>query len=151
ILGLGLMGASLGLALRAEGLAGAIAGYDSVAEVAERARERGAVDTAIATVGEAVAGAELVVLAGPVLGLRELLASLAPYAAPNAVVTDVGSTKAQVVAWAEELLPEPERFVGGHPMAGLEQSGVVAADPTLYHGCVWCLTPTGCTAEAALR
>jgi len=151
ILGLGLMGASLGMALRAGSLTGTVAGYDAVARVAERARGRGAVDAAYATVGEAIAGAELVVLAAPVLALRELLAALAPHVAPNAVVTDVGSTKAQVVTWAEEMLPAPECFVGGHPMAGREQSGVEAADPSLYRACVWCLTPTRRTAEAALR
>src|SRR5262249_30623211 len=80
-------------------------------------------DTVGATVGEAVARAELVVLAVPVLALRELLASLAPYAAPSAVVTDVGSTKAQVVAWAEELLPAPQRLVGRPPNAGRRAVG----------------------------
>src|SRR5262249_19103295 len=151
ILGLGLMGASLGLALRASGLAETVAGYDAAAGVAQRAYKRGAVDAAHATVAASVAGAELVVLAAPVLALRELLLALAGHVAPNAVITDVGSTKAQVVAWAEELLPEPERFVGGHPMTGRERSGVEAADPGLYRGCVWCLTPTGHTAETALR
>src|SRR5262249_41042788 len=136
ILGLGLMGASLGLALHAKELAGMVAGYDR-AQVAERARERGAVDLACMTVGEAVTGAELVVLAAPVLALRELLAALAPYLAATAVVTDVGSTKSQVVAWAMELLPAPECFIGGHPIGGGGQAGGGGAGPVLDPGRGW--------------
>jgi prephenate dehydrogenase len=151
ILGLGLMGASLGMALRAAGLSQSVAGYDAVAGVAERARALGAVDVASAGVADAVAGADLVVLAAPVLAIRSLLAQIAPYLVPHAIVTDVGSTKAEMVAWAGELLPAPERFVGGHPMAGREQSGVEAAESGLYRGCTWCLTPTPHTATAVLQ
>jgi prephenate dehydrogenase len=103
---------------------------------------------------EAVAGADLVVLAVPVLAMRELLESLAarsPQLATDALVTDLGSTKAQVVAWAEELLPAPERFVGGHPMAGSEEAGIEAAEQGLLRGCVWCLTPTARTSQATLH
>jgi prephenate dehydrogenase len=150
ILGLGLMGASMGLALRAAGAVRTIAGYDSAAGVAERARERGAVDIAATSPADAVAGSDLVVLAVPVLATRELLAAIAPRLAHSAVVTDLGSAKAQVVAWAEELLPDPSRFVGGHPMTGRERSGVAAAEPALYQGCVWCLTPGLRTSSDAL-
>lgn len=151
ILGLGLMGASLGMALRAGGIARVVAGYDAAADVAERARVRGAVDVACGTVAQALEGAELVVLAAPPLALRDLLRELGPQLAEQAVVTDVASTKAAVVSWAEELLPRPERFVGGHPMAGKEQSGIAAAEAALYRGCVWCLTPTARTAHDALE
>ncbi|MBF6589919.1 MAG: prephenate dehydrogenase/arogenate dehydrogenase family protein [Ktedonobacterales bacterium] len=152
ILGLGLMGASLGLALRTHAPARhSIAGYDAAPGVAARARALGAVDTPCQAVAEAVAGANLVVLAAPVLALRELLAAIAPHLAAGAVVTDLGSVKAAVVAWAEELLPDASRFVGGHPMTGRECSGVAAADPTLYRGHTWCLTPTARTAPLALR
>ncbi len=144
ILGLGLMGASLGLALRATGRI--VVGYDASPGVAERARERGAVDEAAATVAQAVASAQLVVLAAPVLAIRELLAAVGPHLLPAALVTDLGSTKAQVVAWAQELLGDPTRFLGGHPMTGRERSGVEAAESGLYQGCVWCLTPTTTTA-----
>jgi prephenate dehydrogenase len=172
ILGLGLMGGSLGLALRAvggasgaalkgrrtngalkggrAGVARVVAGYDAAPGVAERARARGAVDVACASVAEAVAGADLVVLAAPVLALRDLLRAIAPHLAPSAVVTDLGSTKAEVVGWAAESLPDPSCFVGGHPMAGSEWSGIEAADVDLYRACVWCLTPTPHTAPAAL-
>lgn len=150
LLGLGLMGASLGLALREAGAATEVAGYDAAPGVAVRARERGAITVACASVAEAVRGADLVVLAAPVLALRSLLADIAPHLGERALVTDVGSTKAQVRAWAAALLPWGVTFVGGHPMAGAERSGVEAADPSLYHGCVWCLTPTAETPPAAL-
>lgn len=151
ILGLGLMGASLGMALRAGELARSVAGYDAAPGVAQRACERGAVDQACATVAEAVTAASLVVLAAPVLTLRGLLAEAAPHLASRAIVTDLGSTKAEVTRWAEEALPNAARFVGGHPMAGSERSGVGAAKASLYRGCVWCLTPTARTSPGALR
>lgn len=151
ILGLGLMGASLGMALREGGIARRVAGYDAGEGVAARARERGAVEVACASVAEAVMGADLAVLAAPPLALRDLFAAMAPHLASDAVITDVASTKGMVTRWAEEVLPRPERFVGGHPMAGREMSGVEAADSTLYRGCVWCLTPTALTEGETLR
>jgi prephenate dehydrogenase len=92
----------------------------------------------------------LVVLAAPVLAERELLRALAPYLGPDALVTDLGSTKARIAAWALETLPTPSRFVGGHPMTGSERSGIDAADASLYEGAVWCLTPTATTDPAAV-
>lgn len=148
LVGLGLMGASLGMALRASGHT--VAGCDAAPGVATRARERGAVDVACWSVAEAVAGAQIVVLATPVLAMRDLLATLAPSLAPGAIVTDLGSAKAQVVAWAEASLPNRGHFVGGHPMTGRERSGVDAAERGLYAGCVWALTPTSHTAAEAL-
>lgn len=152
ILGLGLMGASLGMALRRAGLVapGGLAGYDAAPRAAERARERGAIERACATAAEAAAGAELVVLAAPVLATRELLDAIAPHLAADAIVSDLGSTKAAVAGWARELLPHPGRFVPAHPMAGRERSGVEAAEPELYAGCVWCLTPDEQTDPDAL-
>lgn len=150
ILGLGLMGGSLGLALRSAGIAAQVAGYDAGVGVAERAHAHGAIDEEANAPGDAVAGADFVVLAVPVLAERELLRALAPHLAPDALVTDLGSTKAQVVAWAAEILPEPGRFVGGHPMTGSERSGIVAADEQLYRGAVWCLTPTAGTRTDAV-
>ncbi|HEU5439583.1 MAG TPA: prephenate dehydrogenase/arogenate dehydrogenase family protein [Ktedonobacterales bacterium] len=150
ILGLGLMGGSLGLALHAHGAAETVAGYDALAGRAEQARERGAIDVAAASPGEAVRAADLVVLAAPVGATRDLLAASVPALAPHALVTDLGSTKRSVCAWAEALLPDPGCFVGGHPMAGREQSGIEAAVADLFAGAVWCLTPTPATDPAAL-
>lgn len=146
ILGLGLMGGSLGMALRESHLAATVAGYDANVDTAARAVAVGTVDAAATSPDKAVAGADLVVLAAPILALRELLAEIAPALSPSAVVTDLGSTKRQVVNWAQELLPDPSRFVGGHPMAGREQPGIDAATPDLFSGAVWCLTPSPITA-----
>ena len=142
ILGLGLMGASLGMALRQRGIARIVAGYDAEPGVAERARERGAVDLACASLAEAVAESDLVVLATPLLATRELLAEIALLLKAKTIITDLGSAKAEVVSWAEALLPAPGQFVGGHPMAGSERSGVEAAEADLYQNCVWYLTST---------
>ena len=151
VLGLGLMGGSLGLALREKGLAASIAGYDAAPGTAERAIARGAIDEACSSPVEAVAGADLIVLAAPVLAERELLAAIASSLSPAAIVTDLGSTKRQVVEWARELLPGPSRFVGGHPMAGREQSGIEAASAGLFQGAVWCLTPAPEADAGAVR
>lgn len=151
IIGLGLMGASLGMALRERGMARQVAGFDADPGVAERARERGAIDIACASIAEAVADSELVALATPLLAMRELLAEMAPLLAETTIVTDLGSVKAPVASWAESLLPVLGQFVGGHPMAGSEQSGVEAANGNLYRDCVWCLTPTDRTSTAALH
>ena len=150
ILGLGLMGASLGMALRDGGVAREVVGYDAAPGVSTRARERGAIQSACDTVAAAVKDCDVVVLATPLLAMRDLLAEVTPLLAPETVVTDLGSAKAAVVAWAEALLPSPGQFVAGHPMAGSEQSGVAAANRALYHGCTWLLTPTPHTSDAAL-
>ena len=150
ILGLGLMGASLGMALREQGVAREIVGYDAAPGVAVRARERGAIDAACETLSDAVRNSDLVILATPLLAMRDLLAEIAPLLAPETIITDLGSAKGAVVAWAESLLPSPGQFVAGHPMAGSEQSGVAAANRALYHGCTWLLTPTSRTSDAAL-
>ncbi|HEU4783186.1 MAG TPA: chorismate mutase [Ktedonobacterales bacterium] len=151
ILGLGLMGASLGMALRERGAARMVVGFDADPGVTERALERGAIDIACASVAEAVASSNLVALATPLLAMRELLAEIAPLLAETTIVTDLGSTKAEVISWADSLLSAPGKFVGGHPMAGSEQSGVEAANSSLFDGCVWCLTPTDYTATTALH
>jgi prephenate dehydrogenase len=128
-----------------------VAGFDADPGVTERARERGAIDVTCASVAEAVAGSELVALATPLLAMRELLAEMAPLLAERTIVTDLGSVKAPVASWEEALLPASGQFVGGHPMAGSEQSGVEAANSGLYRDCVWCLTPTDRTSMDALR
>jgi len=150
ILGLGLMGGSLGMALRRAGIGRVISGYDALPGRAERARALGAITTVAESPAAAVMGADLVVLGAPVLAIRELLGAIAPHLVPRAVVTDLGSTKAEVVRWARESLPDPSRFIAGHPMAGKERSGIEAAAADLFAGAVWCLTPDAGTAPDAL-
>lgn len=151
IVGLGLIGGSLGLALRQANAAEQVAGYDLGHGVCDRARRVGAIDQAYTALADAVRGAELIVLATPVGAMHALLQSMATLASPGAVITDVASTKSQVIRWAEELLPGNLSFVGGHPMAGKEISGVEAADPDLFRERIYCLTPTPKTASTALN
>ena len=151
IVGLGLIGGSMGLALRQGHAAQQVAGYDTGRGVSEQARRMGAIDQAHEALADAVRGAELIILATPVGAMRSLLQNMATMASPGAVITDVASTKDQVISWAEEFLPETLHFVGGHPMAGKEQSGVAAADPGLFLQRVYCLTPTPKTSPIALK
>ncbi len=142
VLGLGLIGGSLGLALRKAGVAKNIAGYDSNPDVTRHALARGAITHLCHTGEEAVQQADMVVLATPILALPALLERIAPVLKPGALVTDTASTKAQVLTWAQTLLPANVVFVGGHPMAGREHSGIEAAEEKLFEGCSYCLTPT---------
>jgi prephenate dehydrogenase len=137
LIGLGLIGGSLGMALRAAGLATHVAGYDrSTADLA-LAYERGAIDFMASSAVEAVFSADLVILATPVLAMQGLLAELAPALKAGAVVTDLASTKAAVTGWAREA---GVTFVGGHPMAGSEKSGMAAARLNLLRGAVYIVT-----------
>ncbi|HLI68419.1 MAG TPA: prephenate dehydrogenase/arogenate dehydrogenase family protein [Ktedonobacteraceae bacterium] len=151
IVGLGLIGGSLGLALHQAHAAQQITGYDLGRGVSDRARRIGAIDQVYTTLEDAVRGAELIILATPVGAMRALLQSMATMASSGAVITDVASTKNQVINWAEEFLPGNLYFVGGHPMAGKEVSGVESADPTLFQNRIYCLTPTKKTSPAALN
>nr|HET6902299.1 prephenate dehydrogenase/arogenate dehydrogenase family protein [Ktedonobacteraceae bacterium] len=139
IIGLGLIGGSVGLALHKAKAAQQVVGYDIGKGVSNQARKVGAIDQPCATLADAVRGAELVVLATPVGAMRSLLQALSPLVTPGAVLTDVASTKVQVISWAEEYLPANVAFVGGHPMTGKELSGVEAADATLFQGGIYCL------------
>ncbi|GER85889.1 prephenate dehydrogenase [Dictyobacter vulcani] len=150
IIGLGLIGGSIGLALKKANAAEQVVGYDQGRGVSERACKIGAIDQEYASMTEAVNRAELVILATPVGVVRDILQSIAPVLTAGTVVTDVSSTKTQVVSWAEEFLPTTVSFVGGHPMAGKEVSGVEVADPELFKSCIYCLTPTARTCSTAI-
>lgn len=154
ILGLGLMGGSLGLGLKRAWPAAMVAGYDVTPGVVARARARGAIDSPCASVADAIRGADLIVVAAPTLAaeglLREIGARWATLA-PGAVVTDLCSVKRPVVAWARALLGEPARFAGGHPMAGSERAGIDGADASLFLGARWVVTPEPETASDALE
>jgi prephenate dehydrogenase len=150
IIGLGLIGGSIGLALHKAKAAQQIAGYDLAKGVSNQARRIGAIDQPYSALADAVRGADLVILATPVGAMRSLLQEIAVSLSPGAVVTDVASTKVQVISWAEEFLPASVAFVGGHPMTGKELSGVQAADATLFQGRIYCLTPTSRTHSIAI-
>lgn len=146
VVGTGLIGASLGLALRKASAEVEVWGYDADPGAAAAARAAGALTSAAPSLAAAVAGARVVVLAVPT---DEIVAAAAAVAAlPGAAaVTDVGSAKEEIVAAATPLLGP--RFVGGHPMAGSERAGVAAARDDLFHGASWVLTPTEVTSERA--
>lgn len=151
IIGLGLIGGSIGLALHKAKAAQQVVGYDLGKGVSNQARKVGAIDQPFATLADAVRGADLVVLATSVGAMRALLQELSSTVTPGAVVTDVASTKVQVISWAEEYLPATVAFVGGHPMTGKELSGVEAADASLFQGRIYCLTPTPRTRPVAIN
>jgi prephenate dehydrogenase len=138
IVGLGLIGGSFGLALRKAGFSGRIIGVSSESALRE-ATARGVIGES-ASLEEAVPRADLVYLAQPIGRIVETLPALAPLLGPNTLVTDVGSTKRKIVACASAHLRNA-LFVGGHPMAGKEARGVAAADPDLFVGRPYFLTP----------
>jgi prephenate dehydrogenase len=148
IVGVGMVGGSLGMALRARGLAERVVGVARRAETVELAVRLGAVDEATMDLREGVAGADLVVLASPVLAMLELAERMAPALAVGCVVTDVGSTKSLLVERLPRLLPEGTYFVGGHPMAGSERGGVEAGQADLFEGATYLVTPAPGTPEA---
>ncbi len=142
IIGLGLIGGSLGLALKgANRQELELIGYARRPEVASLALNLGVVDRAELDLTRVVEGADLVVIATPPLAIKEILTQIAAHLPPQCVVTDTASIKAEVMKWAEECLPPRVNFVGGHPMAGKELAGLEAAEGGLFKGCVYCLTP----------
>jgi prephenate dehydrogenase len=142
IIGTGLIGGSLGLALRKKKFAGRIVGCDREAAL-EKARNRGVIDNGSTDPGDAVRGSQLVVLATPVLAILDLIDRIGPVLPAKTLLTDVGSTKSAVVERAVKVFGKGagKRFLAGHPMAGKESSGVDYADADLFQGAVWFLTP----------
>ena len=146
VIGTGLVGGSIGLALGA--LDHEIVGYDQDGDRLARASELGAISAAASSVKDAAEGAALVFVAVPVGAIVEVVTEALDAGA--ALVTDVGSVKGPVVAAVERARPDTcERFLGGHPMAGSEQDGVEGARPDLFAGAAWVLTPTRRTNEQA--
>ena len=141
IVGLGLLGGSWGLALKKAGFTGRIVGYARRAETRAQALLEGAVDEGFAEVTEAVQGADLVILATPVAVIFDHLERLKPHLSPRALVTDVGSTKRRICERAAELYVQRPLFLGGHPMAGKERSGLENADARLFENARYVLTP----------
>jgi cyclohexadieny/prephenate dehydrogenase len=149
IIGLGLLGGSIGLAIRARALPITTTGWDRDAAVRARAAARGLADTICETPEAAVAGADLVILCVPVGAMGDAARAIAPGLAPHAIISDVGSSKAAVAAALAEALPGAI-IIPAHPVAGTEQSGPDAGFATLFAG-RWCiLTPPDGADPAAL-
>jgi len=151
ILGLGLLGGSLGLAIGRTWPGVRRLGYSHRAVTRKKALQACAVDAVYETVAEAVRHAQLVVLASPIGTFEDLLKEMAPALPPGCVVTDVGSTKVLPVRWAEKYLPANVEFLGSHPMAGSEQRGVDFARDDLFNGANCILTPTPDTPGDVVR
>ncbi len=150
LIGLGLIASSMAHAMRAGGLAGEIVGHAKSAETRAVALEIGLCDRVFDTAAEAVAGADLVVLAVPVGAMAAIAAEIGPYLAPGATVTDVGSVKRAVIEVVTPHLPENTVFIPGHPMAGTEYSGPRSGFATLFQNRWWLLTPVGGTPSAEI-
>lgn len=138
VVGVGLIGASFGLALREAGFEGEIIGVSS--EPALRAGLKSGAISSSASLEHAAARSDLIYLAQPIERILATIEKLAPLISPHCLVTDAGSTKTLIVQKARELLP-PGSFLGGHPMTGKEQRGAHAADPNLFRGRIYVLTP----------
>lgn len=142
ILGTGLLGTSVGLALRAAGIAGSITGWNRGPAGAQQALAMHAIDSIAPDPISAARDADITLLAVPIYSTLHFMEQLASILTPNQLVTDVGSTKAQIVAAAAGHYNTPDRpaFLPGHPMAGKERGGAALADANLFRGAVWLFT-----------
>jgi prephenate dehydrogenase len=149
IIGVGLLGASLGMALRAGALAGHVTGVGRPgSESLKTALQRGAVDEITTDLSQGAAGADLIILATNISAFPSAMNVLAEASRPDCLITDVGSTKSEVMRMARERLPN-RCFVGSHPMAGSEKSGPENARADLYRGALCLVVPPEGTVPAA--
>lgn len=151
VIGIGLIGGSFARALRAAGSVEQIIGIDHDHANLSQALKLKVIDQSAATLAEGVAQADLVFIAVPVHSIAPVVAALAPCLKPGAVVTDGGSVKDEVVKACEPLMPVGTSFVGGHPIAGTENSGVASSFAELFAGRRCILTPTSATDAKALK
>lgn len=153
ILGLGLIGGSIGLALRRWSAqhenALRVSGYDSDMDKQSLAKKMGAVDDTTWSLADAVKSADVIIVATPVGAMREIFSDIAPYLKEGTIVTDTGSTKVNVLEWADRL-PGHVSFVGGHPMAGKSES-LEAADADLFRNATWVVCPSVAASETAIK
>jgi len=151
IIGLGLIGGSLARALKETGEVETVFGIDRDKESLEYALSKGIIDKGYSDINEGVPGAEIIVISTHVGIITDTAKSVFPVAAEGAIITDVGSVKSLVVKGIEPDLPKNLHFIGGHPIAGTENSGVKSADSKLFNGRRCILTPTEKTASEAIR
>jgi prephenate dehydrogenase len=142
ILGTGLLGTSVGLALRAAGFKGSIVGWNRGPEQGKVALKMGAIDSLAADAMEAARASQVTLLAVPIYATLDFMEKLAPVLGPEQLLTDVGSTKRVIAESATRLYNTPERaaFLPGHPMAGKERGGAALGDANLFRGAVWLFT-----------
>lgn len=150
VVGLGLIGGSIAASLKSRGAPWRVRAVDRRRSTLDYALRRGLADEATDSLAEGVRDAELVVLATPVRSIRDLVVEAAGWLVPGQVLTDVGSTKQTIVEAARAALPPGVAFVGGHPVAGTEHSGVESAVPGLFEGRPCVLTPVADTPTEAV-
>ncbi len=151
IIGTGLIGTSIGLGLMSrKDRSYEVVGIDRNRGHSREAKKLGALDREVGSIEEATEGAGLIILAVPAQGARRVLEDGGRYFAEGAIITDTCSTKADILRWAAEFLPEHVHFVGGHPMAGREKSGPAAATIDLFRDATWAVTPSPRADEAAV-
>lgn len=151
VIGVGLLGASLAKACKERGLVEEIVGYGRNRENLEKAKSLKIIDHCPADLTEAVKDADLVVLCTPVSTLVPLMQNMASAVRPGTLITDVGSVKEPVVSGIDKLVPEGVFFVGSHPIAGGENSGLEASTANLYQDARCIVTPTDATDKTALE
>ncbi|MBS1126753.1 MAG: prephenate dehydrogenase [Nitrospirae bacterium] len=142
ILGVGLLGASFALALKKNGLCGSITGYGRNRENLLKAKERNIIDSFEQDPAAASRDADLIMLSTPVGSFLDLTKLIAPALKKGAVLTDVGSVKGRLVREIEKIIPEHANYIGGHPIAGSDRSGIDAANPGLFRNAKCIITPT---------
>ena len=142
IIGTGLIGASLGLAIKKVGIKNVqLVGVDLERYRANKAKKMGALDKVESNLSEAVTDASIVFISTPVMAIKEIMEVIGPRLTEGAIVTDTGGTKRNVLDWAKEYLPAKVDFVGGHPMAGRETPGPDNADAEMFKGRPYCIVP----------
>jgi len=149
IVGVGLMGGSLGMALKKHRLAREVIGLSHRQTALAQAVKSKAIDVPCVDVKKAIVNADLVVLAAPVDSIIKLFTTINPYLKRGCIVTDVGSAKVKIVESAEKILSSPSFFVGAHPLTGSEKKGVANASADLFEGATCVMTPTDKTSQAA--
>lgn len=151
IVGIGLIGGSFGLELRKRALAHEVVGVARRQSTVDEAVAVGSCDWATTDLLEGAKDADFVLLAPPVGQMKSICEQIRPVVKPGAIITDAGSTKAQIVAECEPIFESSARFIGGHPMAGSEKKGAQAAREGLFEKATWILTPTRYTDSEALK
>jgi prephenate dehydrogenase len=146
IIGTGLLGGSFGMAIKAAGIQTPVIGSDQP-HILDRARKMGAIDRGVENPIQAIEGSDLILLATPVGAIIDLIERIGPIASPNALITDVGSTKQEIMERARAVFGREagRRFLGGHPMAGKEHSSIFSAEAGLFRNSTWFFVP--CTPE----
>ena len=151
IIGLGLIGGSIGLSMKKNNFESKIIGYAKTDKTRSKAVERGLVDDTEKDLAKAVDGADLIILATPLSTFKPIITEIAPFLKKGSIVTDTGSAKFTVLEELKDLIPKEVEFIPGHPIAGTEESGPESGFPELFEN-RWCiLTPTKDNSEEGVE